>query len=134
MAQAYDPVPLGEQVEQRRKSIAELAAQVSEFLNLDLSFSAQEVTFLNENVGETFAEATPWSVEAVRLVAQTEGILLDPLHTGRAMASLVDQIRQGNIGREETVVFVHTGGTPNIFAFGDELASKRWALWTPGHA
>ena len=55
------------------------------------------------------------------MFALTEGILLDPVYTGRAAAGMVDLIRQGVIRRNETVLFWHTGGTPALFAYADEL-------------
>jgi 1-aminocyclopropane-1-carboxylate deaminase/D-cysteine desulfhydrase-like pyridoxal-dependent ACC family enzyme len=56
-------------------------------------------------------------VEAVRLMARLEGILLDPVYTGKAMAGLIAMIRAGRFRRDETVVFVHTGGMPALFAY-----------------
>ena len=58
----------------------------------------------------------------LHLVARTEGILLDPVYTGKAMAALIDHVRRGQIPPASAVVFVHTGGTPALFAYADELA------------
>ena len=58
----------------------------------------------------------PAEVEAIQLFARQEGILLDPVYTGRAAAGLVDLIRRGFFGPDETVLFWHTGGTPALFA------------------
>ena len=51
----------------------------------------------------------------------TEGLILDPVYSGKAMAGLIDHVRQGRIGKGETVVFLHTGGTPALFAYADDL-------------
>ena len=59
--------------------------------------------------------------EALRLVAGTEGIILDPVYSAKAMAGLIDHARTGRIGPGQTVVFVHTGGTPALFAYAAEL-------------
>ena len=59
--------------------------------------------------------------EALRLVASTEGIILDPVYSGKAMAGLIDHVRTGRIGKGETVIFLHTGGTPALFAYADDL-------------
>jgi D-cysteine desulfhydrase len=59
--------------------------------------------------------------EAIRLFAETEGLLIDPVYTGRAAAGLIDLIRRGTIGREETVLFWHTGGTAALYAYREEL-------------
>ena len=61
-------------------------------------------------------------IEAMKLVAQTEGIILDPSYTSKAFAGLIDHIRKGRISRNETVIFLHTGGTPALFAYNEELA------------
>lgn len=75
----------------------------------------------HEEYGQVYGVATPETLEAIRIVARTEGIFLDPVYTGKAMAALIDQIRQGNVGKDETVVFVHTGGLPIIFAYHEVL-------------
>ncbi len=56
-------------------------------------------------------------VEAVNMLAQTEGILLDPVYTGKAMAGLIDLSRQGYLRKGEKVLFVHTGGSPGLYAY-----------------
>jgi L-cysteate sulfo-lyase len=61
--------------------------------------------------------------EAIRLVAATEGLLLDPVYTGRAMAGLIDLIRRGAFADDETVLFWHTGGAPALFAYAEALTA-----------
>jgi 1-aminocyclopropane-1-carboxylate deaminase/D-cysteine desulfhydrase-like pyridoxal-dependent ACC family enzyme len=60
-------------------------------------------------------------IEAVKLMASLEGILLDPVYTGKAMAGLIDMIREGRFAKDETVVFVHTGGTLALSAYADRF-------------
>jgi D-cysteine desulfhydrase family pyridoxal phosphate-dependent enzyme len=67
-------------------------------------------------IGEGYGIATPECVEAIRLVAAQEGILLDPVYTGKAMACLIDHARRGTLDPSSTVVFLHTGGVPALFA------------------
>jgi D-cysteine desulfhydrase len=62
--------------------------------------------------------------EAIRTMAQTEGLLLDPVYTGRAFAGLLDLIRQGCFRDEDSVVFWHTGGLPALFAYADDLQAE----------
>ncbi|GAA1873548.1 D-cysteine desulfhydrase [Brevibacterium marinum] len=71
---------------------------------------------LGDYFGTGYALPTPGMVEAVRLFAKTEGILLDPVYTGKAAAGLIDLIRQGRFGPEDTVVFIHSGGVPGLYA------------------
>ena len=58
-----------------------------------------------------------------------ERIIIGPLYTGRAMASLMEHSGEGSIGPGETVVLIHTGGIPNIFYYGEELTSRNWTYW-----
>jgi len=71
----------------------------------------------DSQVGPGYGQPTPAMIEAVELVARTEGILLDPVYTGKAMAGLVALVRSGAIGPDETVVFWHTGGAPGLYAY-----------------
>ena len=59
--------------------------------------------------------------EAVRLLARTEGILLDPVYTGKAMAGLIDLVRKGHFKKEEKILFVHTGGSPALYAYMKDI-------------
>ena len=67
-------------------------------------------------IGEGYGIATPECIEAIRLLAETEGILLDPVYTAKAMACLIDHARTGQLDPRSTVVFLHTGGVPALFA------------------
>ena len=68
-----------------------------------------------------YGAVTPEGFEALRLLATSEGVLLDPVYTAKAMAGLIHDARQGRIGRDDTVVFLHTGGLPAVFAYRDDL-------------
>ena len=59
--------------------------------------------------------------EAIELTARLEGILLDPVYTGRAMGGLIDLVRRNRLGPADTVLFWHTGGSPALFAYAGEL-------------
>ena len=81
------------------------------------------VTCLDRWVGPGYSLPTPAMVAAVRLLARTEGVLLDPVYTGKAMAGLLDLVREGYFVRGSRVVFVHTGGSPALFAYRDVLTA-----------
>ena len=68
-------------------------------------------------VGDGYGQPTAEMIEAVRLTAETEGIYLDPVYSGKAMAGLIRMIAEGVWERDQSVVFVHTGGTPGLFAY-----------------
>jgi len=59
--------------------------------------------------------------EAIRLAARLEGLLVDPVYTGRALAGLIDLVRKGEFASDQNVLFWHTGGTPALFAYAGQL-------------
>lgn len=107
---------------EKTRKIAELANGAAKLLGIDHSFKPNEIIVRDEYIGDGPAP-TKESIEAIKLVAQTEGIFLDPTYTGKAMAALIDYIRQGKIKSGQTVIFYHSGGLPAIFAYSRELSS-----------
>ena len=75
-----------------------------------------EVLIDHERFGEGYGEVSDSAIEAIALAARLEGLVLDPVYTGKAMAGLVAAVRDGRIGPDETTVFWHTGGAPALFA------------------
>jgi D-cysteine desulfhydrase family pyridoxal phosphate-dependent enzyme len=100
--------------EESTAEIHRLASQVVGTEGIDLLVT-------DRAVGAGYGIPTPGMWDAVRLFARTEGITLEPVYNGKAAAALVDMIRNGEIGADETVVFLHTGGVPGLFAYADEL-------------
>ena len=92
-------------------------------LDLPMTFAEEDMRVLDQFVGEGYGLMTPEVADAIRLLAQTDAIILDPNYTGTVMAALLDDIRTGNVSPEESVVFLHTGGLPALFTFADELAN-----------
>jgi 1-aminocyclopropane-1-carboxylate deaminase/D-cysteine desulfhydrase-like pyridoxal-dependent ACC family enzyme len=107
--------------EEVQARVADIIGQGSSKLGLKLSVAPEEVISLDEYTKAGHGVLTPEIVEAIHLVARTEGILLDPIYTGKAMVGLIDAIREGRIGTDEVVAFVHTGGFPALFAYSREL-------------
>lgn len=75
-------------------------------------------------VGPGYGALTDGCAEAIALLARTEGIFLDPVYSGKAMAGLIDHVRAGKLAPDETVIFLHTGGTPALFARAEELMER----------
>lgn len=87
----------------------------------DLSLNRDDFIVYDDYLGGGYGVLGPPEVEAIRLLAGTEAILLDPVYTGRAMAGLIDLIRRGAFRPNEVVIFWHTGGTSALFAYAQEL-------------
>ncbi|MFQ6087214.1 MAG: D-cysteine desulfhydrase family protein, partial [Candidatus Bathyarchaeia archaeon] len=99
------------------EKIVEIANGISKLLDLEEIVNQKDVVLIGDYAEEGYGVLTPETVEAIRLVAQTEGILLDPVYTGKAMAGLNDLIKQEHFKKDDNVVFIHTGGTPALFAY-----------------
>ena len=110
----YD-MPLGEYIFQHADDIREL-------LELPNTFAESDMRVLDQFVGEGYGLMTPEVADAIKLSAQTDAIMLDPNYTGTVMAALLDDIREGNLSSDETVIFLHTGGLPALFTFANELS------------
>jgi L-cysteate sulfo-lyase len=99
-----------------------LAEDLGSLLGLDWRPHPDDIVVTDEYIGERYGLPTPGCLDATRLAARTEGILLDPVYTGKAMAGLIDMVRRGQFAPEQTVVFWHTGGQPALFAYAGWLA------------
>jgi len=84
----------------------------------------EDVVCFDDYVGPGYSLPTEGMVEAVKLLAQTEGILLDPVYTGKAMAGLLDLIRKGYFRKGQNVLFVHTGGSPALHPYAQYFSGK----------
>ncbi len=84
--------------------------------------TSDDVVVLDDYVGEGYSLPTDGMIEAVKLFARLDGVLLDPVYTGKAAAGLIDLVRSGAFGRHDNVVFLHTGGSPALYAYQDVLA------------
>ena len=100
---------------------AELARECAQILGLSLNFSPEDFESYAEFVGPEYGALTEQSRNAIQLLARTEGLLLDPSYTGKAMAGLLTHVEAGWWHKEQALIFVHTGGTPALFAYADAL-------------
>lgn len=103
-------------------NVHKLVCEIAAFLGVEAP-ERQRVRALDEWVGPGYSLPTPEMVEAVRMVSRLEGVLLDPVYTGKAMAGLIGLVRRGELGKGEKVLFVHTGGSPALYAYQPVLQS-----------
>ena len=105
-----------------KKQVSVLASDASELLGDRIEFSLDDVMATDAYCQAGYGVLTDAEREAVKLFAKYEGLLLDPVYTGRAAAGMIDLIRKGYFKKEETVLFWHTGGQPALFA--DKYSSR----------
>lgn len=118
---------LGISVEAKRdpllRAILPLAEATAQRLGCAWTFGGSEVLVNDEYLGQGYGIPAKGDIEAMRLLASTEGIVTDPVYTGRALAGLVDLIRNGFFRPDESVLFWHTGGVPALYAYLEDLRS-----------
>jgi D-cysteine desulfhydrase family pyridoxal phosphate-dependent enzyme len=121
---AVEGVAVLHPVAQLIERCAVLATKTAELAGLDASFAPEDIRLDGGYIGEAYGVATPEGLEAIRLLAEMEAILLDPVYSGKAMAALLAAIRAGRYEADDSVLFLHTGGGPSLFAFGEALLAS----------
>ncbi|MEE9536165.1 MAG: D-cysteine desulfhydrase [Desulfobacterales bacterium] len=109
--------PRGEQ----EQLVYELVKQTADHVGVNSDISAEAVRCFDEYVGPGYSLPTPEMAEAVRMLAGLEGVLMDPVYTGKAMAGLIDLVRKGIFDKKENILFIHTGGSPALYVYMDKI-------------
>jgi D-cysteine desulfhydrase family pyridoxal phosphate-dependent enzyme len=99
------------------KETLEIAGAAAKLLNLNVTVKEEDVVLSEDYAGKAYEIPPPEALNAIKIAAQTEGIVLDPIYTGRAMAGLIDLINQHHFNKGDNVIFLHTGGTPALFPY-----------------
>ena len=120
---AIHGIRVGKMFEPFSNMIADLATETASFLEMKKVFNVRDVLTYSEFVGEGYDIPTKEANDAIKLLAKTEAIFLDPVYTGKAMAGLLGLVERGEIPRKDTGVFWHTGGDPALFV-GEELLGR----------
>ena len=103
--------------ERQKSVVGALAQKTLDRLGGGTKIDAADVLVDDRFVGPGYGQMTEATVEAILLLAQTEGIFLDPVYSGKGFAGLLGRIREGAFGDGDTVVFLHTGGSAALFAY-----------------
>jgi D-cysteine desulfhydrase/L-cysteate sulfo-lyase len=96
---------------------AAIANETCALIGLELRLEPAEIVNFAGFVGSGYGRPSDAGNEATRLFARTEGIILDPIYTGKCAAGMIAHAREGKLADEEAIVFVHTGGSPAIFTW-----------------
>ncbi len=100
----------------KRVRAARIAGEAAALLGVDVAIRPDELSTHQGYIGDGYGLATPGGREAIQLLAERDGVLLDPTYTAKAMAALIADIRAGAVAPDDTVVFLHSGGAPALFA------------------
>jgi D-cysteine desulfhydrase family pyridoxal phosphate-dependent enzyme len=115
-------ISVDESEEWLKQTVSELASLASEKFGKRIEFTPDEILANANYCSAGYGVLTEQEREAIRLFATSEGLLLDPVYTGRAAAGMIDLIRKGFFKKDETLLFLHTGGQPALFA--DQYANR----------
>jgi D-cysteine desulfhydrase len=110
-----------EKAEQLRQQVAQLVAEGAALLGLDIPCFGSDVEIVDAYLGDGYGVLGEMEKEAIKLAGCTEGLLVDPVYTGRALGGLVDMIMKSNFVKGQRILFWHTGGIPALFAYGEEI-------------
>ena len=114
---------VGADKETQEEKVFALVEKTAEFLGIPGSIKREAVVANGDYVGPGYGLPTDGMIEAIELLAREEGILLDPVYSGKGMAGLIDLIRKGDFRKDENVVFLHTGGSAGLFAYRKTFTS-----------
>jgi D-cysteine desulfhydrase family pyridoxal phosphate-dependent enzyme len=101
--------------------VQKICLETEKALRLNLGIGPSDIIVLDEYVKEGYGIMNRETAEAIRFLFTTEGIVLDPVYTGKAMAALIDLVRKGYFRKDDGVLFFHTGGTPALFPYRETL-------------
>ncbi len=111
--------------EAQETNVYNLAVKTAELLGVPGSVQRESVMANCDYVGGGYGVPTPGMVEAVTLLARLEGILLDPVYSGKGMAGLIDLCRKGHFKKGQNVVFLHTGGAVALYGYMDAFSDLK---------
>lgn len=103
--------------EAQEENVYRLACETAELIGSSAALNRSDVVANSDYVGEGYGMPTDGMIEAVEMTARHESILLDPVYSGKAMAGLIDLVRQGFYRRDENIVFIHTGGAQALSGY-----------------
>ena len=105
------------------EDIARICNKGAEMLDVNIEFNADMINNDNSYVGENYGVPTPAGIEAMKLIAKKEGIILDPVYTSKAFSAILDYVKKGIIKKNQNVIFIFTGGGPAVFAYNEEITT-----------
>lgn len=103
--------------EKLHAKVLELARQTAQRIQLATEIGPEQVMINGDYVGKAYGIPSQGALEAIRLVARLDGILLDPVYSGKGMAGLIDLVTEGRYSADQNIVFIHTGGSQALFAY-----------------
>jgi L-cysteate sulfo-lyase len=118
-------VTVSRPVDECRARVARLVRETAQFIEHALPLADADIIVHGEYMGEAYAKITPEARAAIYKLARLEGVFLDPVYTAKTMAGMMDLVGRGVFKSNATIVFWHTGGTPGLFGFPNDVLEKQ---------
>ena len=99
----------------------ETAEEISKLLNINTLLNVSDINYNFDYVGEDYGIITQGAKDAIKFLARKESIFLDPIYTAKCMDALLNDIRKNKFSEDDIIIFIHSGGTPNIFTYVNDL-------------
>ena len=109
--------------EQQIESVYKLACLTAQQIT-EVPLKIEKVQINDQYIGDGYGLPTEGTLDAIKLIAKTEGILLDPVYSGKGLDGMIGMIKHNSHYREKDMVFLHTGGSIALFAYGEQLAAS----------
>jgi D-cysteine desulfhydrase len=106
---------------EQEELVYDLVQSTAKHVGVNSDIPGETVVCFDEYVGPGYSLPTPEMAEAARMLARLEGVLIDPVYTGKAMAGLIDLVRKGIFDKKENILFIHTGGSPALYVYMNEI-------------
>jgi L-cysteate sulfo-lyase len=106
----------------QEEKVFDLARQTADLLDMPGEIGREQIVVTSDYVGAGYGVPSPGTMEALQLFARHEGLLLDPVYSGKAAAGLIDLVRRGHFKRGQNIVFLHTGGTVALYSYTEGFA------------
>jgi L-cysteate sulfo-lyase len=113
--------------EKQEQMVFDLACKTAAMLGHEGAVQREDVFADCNYVGAGYGLPTEGMVEAVKMLACTEGLLFDPVYTGKGLSGLIDWVRHGRFTKDDTVIFLHTGGSAALFGYPETFALEGYA-------
>ena len=107
--------------DEQEEKVFKLARETADYIDRPGCVVREDIVADCNYIGPGYGEPTEGMNEAVLMLARTEGLLFDPVYSGKALAGMIDYIRQGRFTADQKIVFLHTGGIAGLFAYADTL-------------
>lgn len=110
--------------ESQKERVLTKMQSVAELMELDINVEANEVICDDRFLAPGYGQPNPATQAAIEMLARREGILLDPTYSGKAFAAVLDALETGELGSDDHIVFLHTGGAPSLFAYPELIGEE----------